>query len=213
MVLRVAAITTNLGWSAGAVLMNAADFADAWGGDDIAAYQVRLAPGTTAAEGRQQVADALGPGSALRVETAGQRADRQLIAGLSGLSRLRQIAALTLVAAVLAMTAAMTGLLWQHRPIVGGLKLHGLRTGLMWRSLVIETAVLFGTGALAGGVFGLLGQVLCTRGVQVVTGFPVAEGLRLDIAATALGLVVGASLLAVIVPGYLVARVRPSWRD
>jgi putative ABC transport system permease protein len=213
MVLRVAAITTNLGWSAGAVLMNAADFAGAWGGDDIAAYQVRLAPGTTAAEGRQQVADALGPGSALRVETAGQRADRQLIAGLSGLSRLRQIAALTLVAAVLAMTAAMTGLLWQHRPIVGGLKLHGLRTGRMWRSLVIETAVLFGTGALAGGVFGLLGQVLCTRGVQVVTGFPVAEGLRLDIAATTLGLVVGASLLAVIVPGYLVARVRPSWRD
>ncbi|HEV7754120.1 MAG TPA: FtsX-like permease family protein [Baekduia sp.] len=209
-VLRVAAITTNLGWSAGAILMNATDFARSWADDAVAAYHLRVAPGTSAAEARQQVADALGPRSPLRVETAAQRGDRQLTSALKGLSRLRQIAGLTLLAAILAMTAAMTGLLWQHRPIVAGLKLHGLRAGLMWRSLVIETGVLFSTGALAGGMFGLLGQVLCTRGVQVVTGFPVVEGLRLDVASATVGLVVGASLLAVIVPGYMVARVRPS---
>jgi putative ABC transport system permease protein len=211
--LRVAAITTNLGWSAGAVLINATDFARAWGTEAIAAYHVQLAPGTTPAEGRRQVADALGPRSALQVETAAQRAERQSAVGRAGLSRLRQIAALTLLAAVLAMSAAMIGLLWQHRPVVGSLKLHGLGAGLMWGALVIETGVLFGTGALAGGVFGLLGQELCTRGIQVVTGFPVAQGLRLDIAASTVALVIGASLLVVIVPGYLVARVLPSWRD
>jgi putative ABC transport system permease protein len=211
--LRVAAITTNLGWSGGAVLINATDFARAWGTRGIAAYHVRLASGTPPAEGRREVAEALGPQSALTVETAAQRADRQSAVGRAGLSRLQQIAVLTLLAAVLAMSAAMTGLLWQHRPVVASLKLHGLRAGTMWRALVIETGVLFGTGALAGGLFGLLGQELCTRGLEVVTGFPVVHGLRLDIAASTVALVIGASLLVVIVPGYVVARVLPSWRD
>jgi putative ABC transport system permease protein len=211
--LEVAAITTNLGWSSGAILMNATDFARAWGSDAIAAYHVRPTAGATPAQAASQVAAALGPRSALRVETAGQRQDRQLTAALSGLKRLQQIAQVTLLAAVLAMSAAMTGLLWQHRSFVAGLKVHGPGTGLMWRSLLVETAILFATGALAGGVFGLLGQILATRGVQAVTGFPVVEGLQLGTAAVAIGLVAGVSLLAVAVPGYLVSRVRPAWRD
>jgi putative ABC transport system permease protein len=210
--LRVAAITTNLGWSSGAIVLNAEDFQRAWGSSAIAAYHLRLAPGADASAVRRDVAAVFGRRSALRVETAAQRADRQRAVARSGLSRLRQIAGLTLLAAVLAMSAAMIGLLWQHRPSVAERKQHGLGSGLMWRSLVIETVVLFGTGTLAGGAFGLLGQELCTRGVQVVTGFPVIEHLRLDIAAAIAGLVIVASSLVVIVPGYLVARVRPSWR-
>jgi len=211
--LRVAAITTNLGWSAGALLMNASDFAHAWGATAAAAYHVRPASGTSAAEAGRQVARALGPRSALRVESATQRADRQATAGLSGLKRLQQIAQLTLLAAVLAMSATMTGLLWQHRPLVASLKVHGLGTGLLWRALLVETAVLFVTGTVAGGALGLLGQVLCTRGIQVVTGFPVAEGIQLGTAAMAMAVVAGASLVALIAPGYAVTRVRPSWRE
>jgi putative ABC transport system permease protein len=210
---RVAGITTNLGWSSGSVLMNATDFAHAWGSDAIAAYHVRPAAGARPADVRNQVAAALGPSSALRVETADQRADRQLTAGLSGLKRLQQIAQLTLLAAVLAMSAAMTGLLWQHRAFVASLKVHGPRTGLMWRALLVETGVLFATGTLAGGLFGLLGQILGSRGVQVVTGFPVLERLQFGTAASSIGVVAGVSLLAVVVPGYLVSRVRPAWRD
>jgi hypothetical protein len=78
--------------------------------------------------------------------------------------------------------------------------------------LLIETGVLFGAGAVAGAAFGLVGQVLGTKGVQVVTGFPAIEKLRLEVAGTTVALVVGASLLVMVVPGYLVARVRPSWR-
>jgi putative ABC transport system permease protein len=207
--LRVAAITTNLGWSSGSVLINATDFQRAWGSGAIAAYHVRLQPGVAPAVGRREVAAALGPRSGLHVETAAQRSERQNTASRSGLSRLRQIAQLTLLAAVLAMGTAMTGLLWQHRPIVASLMPHGLRVGLLWRMLVIETGVLFVTGALAGGLFGLLGQELCTRGLQVVTEFPVVETLRLGVTFSTIGLVIGASLLAVIVPGYLVARTRP----
>jgi putative ABC transport system permease protein len=211
--LRVAGITTNLGWSSGAILMNATDFARAWGSNAVAAYHVRPAPGATPAQAANQLAVALGPRSALRVETAGQRERRQGAASSSGLKRLQEISRLTLLAAVLAMSAAMTGLLWQHRAVIAGLKVHGPGAGLMWRSLLVETGILFGTGTLAGGAFGLLGQVLASRGIQVVTGFPVIEGLQFGTAISAIGLVAGVSLLAVAIPGYLVSRVRPAWRD
>jgi putative ABC transport system permease protein len=211
--LRVAAITTNLGWSGGGAILNARDFARAWGSSDIAAYHVRLAPGTSAAVARGDIAAVLGPNSALRVETSEQRQSRQRTAARGGLSRLRQIAQLTLLAAVLAVGAAMTGLLWQHRGLVGSLKLHGARTQTMWSSMVIETAVLIGAGAVPAGALGLLGQKLCSRGMEVITGFPMQQGLRVDIAALTVAMVVGSSMLIVAVPGYLVGRVRPGKRE
>jgi putative ABC transport system permease protein len=210
--LRVAAITTNLGWSSGAMVINATDMQRAWASDEISGYHARLAPGVTPTEGQRQITAALGPAGALRVETASQRADRQRAVSRAGLARLRQITLLTLIAAVLAMGAAMTGLLWQHRALVAHLKVHGPRTALMWRILLIETSILFGTGAILGAVFGLLGQLLGTKGVEVVTGFPVVVALRPGIALATVGLVVGAALLVVAIPGYLVARVRPAWR-
>jgi putative ABC transport system permease protein len=210
--LRVAGITSNLGWSSGAIVLNAPDFARAWGSDAIAAYHVRLAQHARAADVAREVKAALGPHAALQVETAEQRTADQRAVARSGLSRLSQIAGLSLFAAVLAMSAAMIGLLWQHRPSVAERKQHGLSSALMWRSLVVETVVLFGTGALAGGVFGLLGQALCTRGLEAFTGFPVIHDLRLDVAGMTTLLVIASSALVVIVPGYLVARVRPSWR-
>ncbi len=210
--LRVAAITTNLGWSSGAIIVNADDFARAWGSRAIAAYHLRLAPGASAGDVGREAKVALGPHAALHIETAQQRAAGERAAARAGLSRLRQIAGLSLFAAVLAMSAAMIGLLWQHRPSVAERKQHGLGSALMWRSLVVETVVLFGTGALAGGAFGLLGQILCTRGLQAITGFPVIEDLQLDVAGLSIAVVIASASLVVIVPGYLVARVRPSWR-
>jgi putative ABC transport system permease protein len=210
---RVAAITTNLGWSSGALVMSAATLRRASGTSAIAAYHLRLAPDASPAAVRDAATAALGRRSALHVETAAQRAQRQREVARSGLSRLRQIAGLTLLAAILAMGAAMIALLWQHVPTVVEHKQHGLSSGLMWRSLVAETVVLFGTGTIAGALFGLLGQVLCTRGVEVVTGFPVTDDLRFDLAASISGLVIGASSLVVIVPGYLVPRARPSWHE
>jgi putative ABC transport system permease protein len=212
--MRVAAITTNLGWSSGAIVIGARDFARAWPAPTaIAAYLVQAARDHTPDEVRRAVAAALGRRSGLMVETGTERAARQGRVAAKGLERLSEIATLTLVAAVLAMSAAMIGMLWQHRPIVGGQKFLGLTTGLVWRALLIESATLFGVGVLFGGLFGLLGQVLCTQGVAAVTGFPVVHGLRLDVAAATVGTVLAASLLAVVVPGYLVARSLPSARE
>jgi putative ABC transport system permease protein len=212
-VLRVAAITTNLGWTGGAVFLNADDYARAWRTRAVGAYEVRLDPGADPAAARARVVAALGPASALRVETQAARSSRQQTVIGSGLSRLRQVASLTLLAAILAMAAAMAGLLWQRRPTVARQKLDGHPTGVMWRSLLAESAVLFGTGCLAGALFGLLGQVLFSRGLETISGFPVEVGVRLGIAAISLALVTGAALVVVAIPGYLVARVRPSLRS
>lgn len=211
--LRIAAITTNLGWSGGAVIINADDYGRAWGSPSIGAYQVHLDPGVTPTQGRNRVAQALGAASPLRVETAAQRSERQQSTIDAGLARLSQIASLTLVAAVLAMAAAIAGLLWQHRRTVARQKLDGHKTPRMWGALFVEAGTLVITGCLAGAVFALLGQVLCTRGVAAVTGFPVVRGIRLDIVAWSAASVVLASLAVVALPGYLVARVRPSLRD
>jgi putative ABC transport system permease protein len=213
-VLRVAAITTNLGWTGGAVFLNADDYARAWRTRAIGAYEVRLQPGVDPEVARARTVAALGgPSSALRVETRAARSTRQQTVIGSGLSRLRQVASLTLFAAILAMAAAMAGLLWQRRPTVARQKLDGHATGVMWRSLLTESAVLFGTGCLAGALFGLLGQVLFSRGLETISGFPVDVGVRLGIAAISLALVTGAALVVVAIPGYLVARVKPSLRS
>jgi putative ABC transport system permease protein len=211
--LRVAAITTNLGWTGGAVFLNADDYARAWRTQAIGAYEVRLAPGADPEIMRARVAAALGTASAFRVETRAARSSRQQEVIGSGLTRLRQVASLTLFAAILAMAAAMAGLLWQRRPTVARQKLDGHATGVMWRSLLTESAVLFGTGCLAGALFGLLGQVLFSRGLESISGFPVDVGVRLGIAAISLALVTGAALVVVAIPGYLVARVKPSLRS
>lgn len=211
--LRIAGITTNLAWTAGALVINADDYRRAAANGDIAAYAVDFRPGVTPGEGRRIVEARLGRGSPLMVETAAARGARESVASRGVLSRLQEIARLTLLAAILAMGAAMTALLWQHRAVVADLKLNGLSTGLMWRALLVETGVLLGTGVVTGGLFGLGGQVLCTRGIVAVTGSPVVDGVRLGIAAGTVGAVLAVSIAAIVVPGYAVARVRPDWDE
>jgi putative ABC transport system permease protein len=209
---RLAAITTNLGWPGGTVILNSIDYASAWGSSAVSAYQLTLMPGISPDRGRDDIQRALGARSALRVETATQRDRREMAASRAGLSRLRQISSLMLIAAVIAMAAAMAGLLWQQRSGVARQKLDGHRTTVMWRSLAIESGTLFVTGCLLGGLASLLGQVLFSRGLQTISGFPVVASVRVDVSATSFALVTAAALLVVAFPGYLVARVAPSLR-
>ncbi len=210
--LRVAAITTNLGWSGGAIALAPSDYRRAWRTDEISAYNLRTDPGVDPAHAAVAVRAALGPDSALLVETAAERAERQQVSARSGLSRLSQISSLTLIVAVFAMAAAMAALLWQRRASVARQKLDGHPTGVMWRSLAVESGTLFIGGCLAGAIFALLGQVLFSRGLETISGFPVIAHVQGQVALVSFSLVVAAALLVVAVPGYLVARVRPSLR-
>src|SRR5262249_31966640 len=100
---RVAGLSTNGGWPPGAVIINAADYARAWGSSAVSALQVSLRPGVSLDRGRFEAQRVLGPNSGLSVQTAGEREQQWKTGSRQGLAQLVQIATLVLIAAVLAM--------------------------------------------------------------------------------------------------------------
>ena len=79
--------------------------------------------------------------------------------------------------------------------------------GVLWRSLLVESALLLGAGCSIGAVFGLFGQLLLSRALVVVTGFPVALSIGVLVAVGSFLLVTTVAVLIVAVPGYLAANV------
>ena len=126
---RLAGLSTNAGWPPGAIVINAEDYAHAWGSDAASALNIDLAPGVALAEGRTQVIRALGPRSGLAVQTAGERESQWKSVSREGLSRLTQIATLVLIAAILAMAGVMTSLIWQRRERIAYIKRQGFTRG------------------------------------------------------------------------------------
>jgi putative ABC transport system permease protein len=194
---RVSALSTNMGWPPGAVIINAEDYAHAWGSEDVSAVQATLAPGVSLAEGHRALRAALGAETGLVVQTSAARESDQRAASREGLTRLTQIAALVLVSAMIAMAAAMAGMIWQRRAFLAAMKVEGYSTSELWRSLLLEAGVLMGAGCLVGAAFGLLGQSLLSRALTAVTGFPVVYSVA----------VVGALLSCVAVTAIAVAIV------
>jgi len=205
--LRLAAITTNFGWSPGTLVLNANDYRRAWGSDDASAVQVDLVAGVTAAQGRRLVRAALGPESGLVVQTALQRELRDRATTRDGLSRLTQIATLMLIAAALAMAAAMTGMVWQRRRRLADLKLAGIGHRQLWRALLVESVLLLGVGCVMGAIFGLYGEQLLDRALNATTGFPVASSVGIGVALLSLAVVIAIAGVVATIPGYLAARV------
>jgi putative ABC transport system permease protein len=209
-VLRVAALSTNIGWSSGAIIMSSSEYARAWPGGGVSAYGVRLRAGVSPEAGRREIERALGGGSGLTVETSAQRAQRQRTVSHQGLARLTQIASLVVIAAILAMATAMGAMIWQRRPLLADMKVDGFGRGVLWRSLLVESALLLGAGCSLGAVFGLCGQLLLSHALAVVTGFPVVVSVGALLAVGSFLLVTTVAVLIVAVPGYLAARVRPA---
>jgi putative ABC transport system permease protein len=208
--LRVAALSTNLGWPPGALVMNADDYARAWGSGDPSAYQVQLAPGAASASVSREVRQAIGPGSGLRVQTSAQRELRHYSQAAQGLSRLTQIQTLVLIAAVFAMAAAMGAMIWQRRARLADMKVDGFGRIVLWRALLWESAILLGTGCSLGAVFGLYGQLVLSRALSLVNGFPVIESSPVPAAVGSFALITAVAVAIVAVPGYAAARVRAS---
>jgi putative ABC transport system permease protein len=210
---RLAAVTTNLGWSPGAIVMNADDYARAWGSHDPSAYQVTLNPGVAIALGLREVRSAVRSNTALVVQTAAGHEQNDIAAQRQGLARLTQIAALVLVAAALAMAAAMGAMLWQRRPRLAGMKVDGFAQGELWRALLWESALLLATGCSIGALFGLYGQLLLSHALLSVTGFPVTFSIGLVVAIVSLAIVTAIALAMIALPGYLAAQVKPALQD
>jgi putative ABC transport system permease protein len=210
---RIAAITTNLGWSPGAIIMNANDFARAWNSGQVSAYQIDIKPGVPILRGLREVRSTLRSDSALVVQTAAEHEHNDIGAQRQGLARLTQIAALVLVAAALAMAAAMGAMLWQRRPRLAGMKVDGFSQWELWRALLWESVLLLGTGCSIGAVFGLYGQLVLSHALVGVTGFPVVYSIALPVAIVSLAIVAAIALGVVALPGYLAAQVKPALQD
>jgi putative ABC transport system permease protein len=206
---RVAAISTNLGWPGGAMVVNASDFARAWRTRSVDAIAVELEPGEPAKRVARAVRGVLGRQSPLRVETRTARIRRQRAASREGLARLSQISAMVVVAAIFAMAVAIGGMIWQRRPTLAALKVHGFDRRELWRSLLLESGLLLGAGCLVGAAFGLLGQMLLDRALEKITGFPVVYIAAGPLAAVMLVLITGVAVAVLAIPGWLAVRVRP----
>jgi putative ABC transport system permease protein len=205
--LRVAAISTNLGWAPGAIVVNSADYAHAWQSTDASAYNLLLAPGFPPAQAIREVRDALGTGGALVVQSAAQRTAAQNALSRQSLSRLTQIATLIPIVAVLAMAAAMGAMVWQRRPRLAKLKLEGLARVELWRTILLESLLLLTVGCVSGALFGLYGQQLADRALARVINFPVEHSVSAVPALASVSLVSAAALAILAVPGYFASSV------
>jgi putative ABC transport system permease protein len=204
---RVAALSTNIGWAPGAIIMNASDYARAWGSEDASAYSILLGRNVSPTRVVREVKRALGPNSGLTVQTAAQHITQQRALDRGALARLTQIATLISIFAVLAMAAAMGAMVWQRRPRLAKLKLEGLARAEMWRMILLESLLLLGVGCLSGAIFGIYGQQLADRALASVINFPVNYSLSPLTALSSLSLVTATALAILALPGYLAAGV------
>jgi putative ABC transport system permease protein len=207
---RVAALSTNIGWAPGAIVMNASDYARAWGSPEASAYNIGLDPGASPARVAGEIARALGSASGLTVQTASAHAAEQNALSRQGLQRLSQIATLILAVAVLAMSAAIGSMVWQRRPRLAKLKLEGFPRGELWRTILLESVLLISVGCVVGALFGLYGQQLLDRALASVINFPVVYSIAVPSAVSSLAIVTAAAALIVAIPGYLAADVAPA---
>lgn len=205
--LRIAALTTNLGWTPGAIIVNGGDYARAWGMAKPTAIEVDVDPGVKIETVRADVAARLGDG--VRVQYAADRAAGINASARQGLGRLRQISTLLLIGAVLAMAAAISAAIWQRRTGLAMMRMVGMTPARLWRSLLIETAIVLGAGCLTGVLVGLLGQVAIDRYLIGVTGFPVSTRLLSIGLLETFAAVLVAALAVVAIPGRIAASVQP----
>jgi putative ABC transport system permease protein len=205
---RLAATSTNLGWAPGAIVMNASDYASAWGSTDASAYGVLLDPGASPALVTREIERAVGPG--LAVQSAAAHAAAQSALSRQALARLGQIATLILVVAVLAMAAAMAAMVWQRRTRLAKLKLEGLHRGELWRTILLENLLLLAVGCVTGAIFGLYGQQLADRALAGAVNFPVVYSVTVPTALVSLAVVSASALAILSIPGFLAASVPAS---
>jgi putative ABC transport system permease protein len=208
--LRVAALTTNLGWPPGALMLNAGTYARAWASDDPTAYAIQATDGAQVAAVRNRVRRALAAEPGLAVETSEERDRRRYAIAAQGLSRLTQIRVLVLIAAILAVIGAMGAMIWQRRDLIAFIKCHGYEEAVLWRWLVCEATVLLTVGCSIGAAFGLYAQLLGSHFLATVTGFPIVFNIEGLAAISSFGLVSVIAVAAVALPGYFVVRVPPN---
>ena len=208
--LRVAALSTNLGWSPGTIVVNSRDYARAWGSGEPSAYEIQVKPGIAPAAVKRELVQAIGSPTGLVVETFAERRHRHFELIDQGLARFTQIKLLVLIAGALAIAGAMGSMIWQRRDLIAFMKVDGYRRGVLWRWLLCETVLMLLAGCLVGALFGLYGQLLISHALASVTGLPISLGVEVVIALSSFLLLSTLVAMIVALSGYLVVRVPAS---
>jgi putative ABC transport system permease protein len=207
---RIAATTTNLAWSPGAIFMSAADYSRLWATSTPTAIGVELRRGASPAEVQREIERALGPASGLQVSTARAREARIDTLTGEGLDQLGEISTLLLIAAILAMAAALTSAIWQRRRSLAMLRLSGVAPHRVRLILLVESALMLGAGCLTGAVTGIYGQLIIDGYLEHVTGFPLVRLGASFRPLEVLVLVIVVVLAIAAVPGWFASRVSPT---
>jgi putative ABC transport system permease protein len=203
----VAAITTNTGWSPGAITLNLADYRRWWGTSRPTALEVDLKPGVSPDAGRDSVRAALAGRPGLRVETRAERVASFQASAREGLRSLGQISTLLLVSAALAVAAVLSASIWQRRARLASLGAQGFDHMQLWRAVVLESAVAVAIGCADGALLGLYGHALASRWLALSTGFPAPFSLGLENVLLAPAIVAGCTVLLAGALGFKSARV------
>jgi putative ABC transport system permease protein len=207
--LRLAALTTNLGWPPGAVIINTTEYAHAWGSYAPSAYEIQTQNGASLPATRNAVQQALNPNEGLTAETSTERRSRDYAVINQGLSRLTQIKLLVLLASGLALAGAMTSLIWQRRQRIAAIRIQGYSPLVLWQWLCIESTLILGTGCTTGAIFGIAGQLLLSHTLAAVTGFPTSLHIETTTIAISFAWTIALALTIVTVPGSLAAQASP----
>ncbi len=206
---RVAATTTNLGWSSGAIILNSNDYSRVWDTLDPSALEINLKPGARTLAVQNEIRRVLGPNVALKVQTSGERAAQADALARQGLGRMQQISLLLMIAAALAMASAMGAAIWQRRPSLASLRIQSFTPRQLRSILLYESVLVLGIGCVTGVVAGAYGHLLSDRFLRLTTGFPAPFSLEGVQALAMIILIVVAALIALAIPGYVASQVPP----
>jgi putative ABC transport system permease protein len=206
---RIAALTTNFGWSPGAIVLSRASYARAWQTTQATALAIGVKPGVDPERVRSEVAGALGTHNGLEILLARSREAEMIGSAHEGLSQLGTISTLLVLASILAMGAALASAIWQRRRSLAVLKLSGVRPSRLRSLLLLESSLMLSVGTITGAAWGLYGQVALDGYLTSTTGFPVqrlgASWRPLEV----LAVVFVVSLAVAAVPAWLTSRISP----
>jgi putative ABC transport system permease protein len=207
---RVAALTTNLAWSPGAIFISSGDYTRAWASSAPSALAVFPQRGVAVAGLRDEIANALGPDSGLEVASSGTReANIDALTG-EGLSQLGIVSTLLVLTAILALAAALASSIYQRRRALAGLRLTGAPPSRLRRILLVEASLMLGAGCVTGALAGIYGQFIIDAYLRHVTGFPVTSVGTSVRPIEIFAVVLAAALGACAIPAWLASTVPPA---
>ena len=206
---KVAAITTNTGWSPGAITINASDYRRFWLTDNPTALEINLLPGVSPSQGKREVERALGGRRGLRVETLQEREASFEASAREGLRNLGDISTLLLLTAALAVASVLSATIWQRRSRLSSLKTQGFDQFQLWRAILLESIISVAIGCVVGAALGVYGHALASRWLAQTTGFPAPFSPDDSQVIVAFAIVIGITLVIVALPGLSATRVSP----